>query len=150
MEAIAPGQLAPSFHLPDTAGHAVSLSHYKQFHPLVFLLWAGAGHGWLDSFAERHPDYRRAGANLLALGPGQPANDALPFQALLDRDGQATRRLAGALPAVLVLDPFGVLFHRWEGRNAIAPDHGDILAWIEFTHMQCEECGIMAPHWNTG
>ena len=148
METIRTGQIAPAFQLPDAQGQEVRLSQYKQHYPLVVLLWSGADQGWLDDFADRFPDYRRSGANLLAIGPGQPAAEGLPFSTLQDPDGATTRRLTEALPAVLVLDPFGELFHRWQGRDAQAPDHTDILSWVDFTHVQCEECGIMAPHWH--
>ena len=150
METIQRGQIAPTFRLPNAEGREVSLSHYKQFHPLVLLLWSGADHGWLDDFADRYPDYQRAGANLLAVGPGFPASEGLPFQALQDHDGRATRRLAETLPAVLVLDELGEVFQPWQRRSAQSPDHADILSWVDFTQVQCEECGIMAPHWDLG
>jgi peroxiredoxin len=149
MDTVKPGQIAPSFRLPDAEGREISLSQYKQFHPLVLLLWSGADGGWLEEFAAHCSDYQSAGANLLAIGPGHPSTTGLPFRALQDPDGQATRRLADTLPAVLVLDQFGELFQRWQGREAQAPDHADIRSWVDFTQVQCEECGIMAPHWKS-
>ncbi|MFB6260339.1 MAG: hypothetical protein ABEJ96_08350, partial [Thiohalorhabdaceae bacterium] len=88
----------------------------------------------------------RLGAEVLALGPAPPPPD-LPFSALRDEDGAIGAKLADQTPAVLVLDSYGELFTRIQGAAARHPDHDDLLEWVSFTQVQCEECGPHAENW---
>jgi len=146
MSAISPGQVVGSFRLSARDGQMFSLWQYKQRQPVVLVLWDDAGPALLDGFAERYPDYRRLGAEVLAIGRDSPQND-LPFPVLLDPDGATSDRLADQLPAILVLDSFGELFTRLQGESAQRPDHEDLLEWVFFTEVQCEECGPHAENW---
>jgi len=146
MATVSPGQVVGSFRLPVRDGGSVSLWQFKQRQPVVLVLWEGAGPELLTGFAERYTAYRRLGAEVLAIGGTDPGMD-LPFPVLLDSEGTAADRLADERPAVLVLDSFGELFTRWQGDAARRPDHDDLLDWVFFTEVQCEECGPHAENW---
>ena len=146
MAAADPGQVVGGFRLAATDGRTVSLWQYKQRRPVVLVLWANGGDHLLAGFAERYADYRRLGAEVLAIGPAPPDRD-LPFPVLLDSDGATAASLADERPAVLVLDSFGELFTRRQGASAARPDHDDLLEWVFFTEVQCEECGPHAENW---
>lgn len=146
MGIVSPGNVVGSFRLPDRDGRLVSLWQFKQRQPVVLVLWEGGSPRLLDGFAARYPQYRRLGAEVLAMGERIPATD-LPFPVLFDGDGRTLARLADERPAILVLDSFGELFVRREGETARHPDHDDLLDWVFFTEVQCEECGPHAENW---
>ncbi len=148
MEAITTGQIVPAFRLPDAAGSWVSLGQYKQRQPLVLAVGEHCPEGFLEGFAAHYPDYKKLGAEVLGL-TRQAGAHSYPFPLLEDKPGTIIDRLRQDSPAVLVLDSFGELFTRWQGSAAAAPDHQDILAWVFFTEVQCEECGIHAAHWHS-
>ncbi len=147
MAILAPGMVAGSIRLPDRTGHVVTTWQYKQHRPLVLVLWDGAGPELLAEFARHYPDYREAGAEILAIGPTALPSEDYPFPVLFDAGGRTAAGLAATLPAVLVLDDCGELFQRWQGEEAIHPDHRDIREWVAFTGLQCEECGPHAENW---
>lgn len=146
MAIVAPGEVVTSFRLPDQAGEEVGLWQFKQRRPVVLVVWQGGDEPLLDGFARHHPDYRRLGAEVLAIGPAAPP-PGLPFPALLDTVGAAMDKLADRRPAILVLDSYGELFTRLQGPSARNPDHGDLMEWVFFTQVQCEECGPHAENW---
>ncbi|HKJ72288.1 MAG TPA: redoxin domain-containing protein [Gammaproteobacteria bacterium] len=146
MASVRPGQVVASFRLPDRDGREVSLWRYKQRQPVVLVLWEGADPGLLAGFAERYSDYRRLGAEVLAIAP-RSAGGEMPYPMLTDANGRVTAALADERPAILVLDSFGELFARREGEAARRPDHEDLLDWVFFTQVQCEECGPHAENW---
>jgi peroxiredoxin len=146
MASISPGQVVASFRLPSSSGDSVSLWQYKQRQPLVLVLWEDGGPQLLAGFVRCYQAYRRLGAEVLAIGRTAPACE-LPFPALLDADGSIADRLAEQYPAILVLDSFGELFTRLQGARARQPDHDDLLDWVWFTEVQCEECGPHAENW---
>ncbi|MFA9461624.1 peroxiredoxin family protein [Thiohalorhabdus sp. Cl-TMA] len=142
-----PGEVVANFRLTDRQGRPVSLWDYKHRRPVVLVLPERDASGLLSGFAEHYPDYRRSGGEVLALVPGTAPAAELPFPVLRDPRGATGDRMTRNRPSVLVLDSYGELFARWEGAEAAAPDHGEIADWLFFTQVQCEECGIMAPHW---
>ncbi|MFP4560511.1 MAG: peroxiredoxin family protein [Thiohalorhabdus sp.] len=146
MGTLTPGMVAGSIRLPDRTGNVVSTWRFKGRQPLVLVLWDGAGSALLDGFAARYSDYRAAGAEVLAIAAASPPEGEYPFPLLQDAEG-ATARLAERRPAVLVLDEQGELFHRTQGPEAARPDHRDLLEWVRFTFLQCEECGPHAENW---
>ena len=146
MAALGPGNLAPHFRLPDSSGRMLSLGRYKQKQPLVVVLAeAPPPSPPLPSFGEAYPRYRALGAEVFGIIREAPRG-SLPFPVVRDGDGAVLGRLCDVTPAVLVLDSFGEIFVRWQGPSATRPDHGDILEWVFFTEVQCEECGIHAAH----
>jgi peroxiredoxin len=147
MTVLEPGNVAGTIRLPDRSGRIVSTWRYRQRQPLVLLLWDRASPALLDEFARHYPDYRDAGAEVVAIATAQPPARGYPFPLLHDADGGASAALAGQRPAILVLDAYGELFRRWEGDAARRPDHRDILEWLAFTAIQCEECGPHAENW---
>lgn len=75
-----------------------------------------------------------------------------PFPVLLDPESRAHRALAGfdahgrPAPAVYVTDRYGEVFAAFraaEGRSL--PDASEVLKWLEFVNIQCEEC--FPPEW---
>jgi len=148
MGAMTTGQIVPTFRLPDTAGDWVSLGQYKQRQPLVLAVEEHCPPGFLEGFAEHYPEYRDLGAEVLGI-TRRAAARSYPFPLLEDTARTTIERLREDSPAILVLDSFGEIFTRWQGPAAAAPDHQDILAWVFFTEVQCEECGIHAAHWHS-
>lgn len=146
MATVAPGEVVASFRLPDQAGKEVALWQFKQRRPVVLVVWQGGDEALLTDFARHHPDYRRLGAEVLAIGPAPPPSN-LPFPALVDTGESAVGKLAERRPAILVLDSYGELFTRLQGPSARHPDHDDLLEWVFFTQVQCEECGPHAENW---
>jgi hypothetical protein len=147
MGVMEPGMVVGGIRLPDQNGDLVSTWQYKQHRPLVLVLWDGAGSRLPAAFARRYADYRNLGAEILAIAHAPPDDGPYPFPVLRDADGATARRLTDELPAVLVLDAYGELFRRWTGEEARAPDQDAILEWLDFTGVQCEECGPHAENW---
>lgn len=146
MEAMTTGQVVPAFRLPGATGGWISLGQYKQRRPLVLAIEEGCPEGFLDGFAEEYPEYRALGAEVLGITRQAGVRD-YPFPLLEDETGEIIGFLRETSPAILVLDSFGEIFRRWQGPSAVSPDHEDIRAWVFFTEVQCEECGIHAAHW---
>ena len=141
-----PGMTVGTIRLPDGQGRPVSTWAYRQHRPLVLVLWDDADPALLAGFAHAYSAYRAAGAEVLAIGRRAPPADA-PFPCLHDAEGRVAAALAHEAPAILVLDAYGELFHRWQGDAARTPDHADIQDWVRFTGLQCEECGPHAENW---
>ncbi|MEF8793163.1 hypothetical protein [Thiohalorhabdus sp.] len=146
MPTIVPGEVVPNFRLPDQSQKETTLWRFKQRRPVVLVLWRDGDETLLTGFARHYPAYRRLGAEVLALGTAPPPPE-LPFPALRDKAGATAANLADQRPAILILDSYGELFTRVQGTAARAPDHNDLLEWVFFTQVQCEECGPHAENW---
>jgi peroxiredoxin len=143
----APRSVLPNFALPALDGRLVSLWEYKQREPLVLVVCDQESLPLLEEFAERYPDYRRAGGQVLAVSRARPESRSLPFRVLIDREGEVTGSLVRSAPAVLVADAYGELCVRIEGPWAGGLDHDVVLGWVTFTEIQCPECGVPGPPW---
>ena len=148
MERSVPGRVVANFRLADPAGRPFSLWDYRQRQPVVLVVWDASSRGLLASFEARYPEYRRVGAEVLAISREPAPEGSFPFPLLQDPDGGTIDHLSEESPAVLVLDAFGCLFTRWQGSSARVVAQEEILSWAFFTQVQCEECGIHAEHWH--
>lgn len=108
------GERAPDFTLHNPAGDAITLYEELTTGPVVLIVYRG---GWcpycniqLRAFEQRLSDFRKHGAQLIAVSPQSPdhtltqsESEQLSFHVLSDSDGQvaASYRLLYELPDVL-------------------------------------------------
>lgn len=151
--AIAPGQAAPDFTLPDPAGQKHSLSDYrgkyvvlewtnpgcpfvvKFYKPGVMQKWqkewTGKGVVWLtiNSTNPDHQDYLnavRAAAHLKETG-------AMPTAMLLDPEGQAGRLYeAKTTPHCFVIDPSGMIIYAGAIDDQRSTNSADIAKAVNY------------------
>ena len=104
--ALAVGDQAPSFTLPDQAGDPVSLDRLNAQGPVVLTFYRGAWCPYcntqLQDYARRYDAIRAAGATLLAVSPQGAAGtaatadslggSALPFPVLSDVNNEVSQR----------------------------------------------------------
>lgn len=97
-----PGETAPDFTLPDAAGRNVTLSALLKEGPVVLVFYRGA---WcpfcnmhLHVLNESLPEFRRLGAQLVAISPQKPDKSAeqlkkkgYPFTVLSDLDSSVMK-----------------------------------------------------------
>lgn len=124
--------------LPDAVietpdGERVDLGVVKQKRNIVLLLLSGGrapDHALFESLMRLQPEMAERGAEFLA---GTDPEDAL---------GRVRE-----CPVLLVADRFGMVFAQVQGGEAIrqAAEDGEILSWLNFIEMQCDECGN--PEW---
>lgn len=113
--AIAIGQQAPDFELPNSRGEAISLSALLALGPVVITFYRG---GWcpfcnlqLRALQARLPDIRSLGAELVAITPQKPdesltqtERDTLEFPVLSDQDSRVAAQygVAWEVPELLL------------------------------------------------
>lgn len=155
------GTRLPDLALSAISGETLQLSECRGRRNLALIL---AGDSWAAARLELLPDLARSYAEITAqeaqvLAVVADAREQarslaaqFPYPLLLDPESRAHRALAGfdadgrPAPAVYVTDRYGEVFAAFraaEGRPL--PDAGEILKWLEFVNIQCEEC--FPPEW---
>lgn len=121
--AIAIGQRAPDFELPDARGEAVSLSGLRAKGPVVVTFYRGSWCPYcnlqLRALQARLTDIRALGADLVAISPQKPdesltqtERDALEFTVLSDQDARVAAQYGVAWEV-----PKLILEHMRKDRN---------------------------------
>ncbi|MGZ0654122.1 peroxiredoxin-like family protein [Coraliomargarita sp. W4R53] len=96
-QAIAVGQAAPKFQLPDAHGNLIALTDLLQQGPVVIMFYRGSWCPYcnmqIHALQSRLPEIQALGAQLVAISPQKPDNslsqierDALEFTVLSDKD----------------------------------------------------------------
>ena len=155
------GMRLPDLAFDDLFGRPVQLSDYRARRNLALIL-AGdsesAAHlPLLADLARRYPEFAGQETQVLVVvaasrEQAQSMASQLPFPVLLDPDSRAHRALAGSdadgrvATAVYVTDRYGEVFAAFRSAEGLPlPDAGEILKWLEFVNIQCEEC--FPPEW---
>lgn len=153
----------PSLQLTDVNGEAVNTRGYYGKRNLVLFfvgsLQCDACRSLLSALAEKYDEVREEESEVIAIVPGarEEARKAvaemrLPFQVLVDPDGEAHRRVGaaredgGPLAAVFVVDRFEEVYEaRYEREGHRLMDADAVVRSLRFIEVQCPECG--APEW---
>lgn len=149
MEAILqPGQIVPSFTLPDAQGRPVRRNDYRgKRHVALVFLPSGADYGawaYLRALTASYAAFAAAGSEVLAVlredttaawGVSKP-----PFPILIDANGKTAARFL-PIPAragIFVTDRYGELYFSALTAGAdTLPPVADLLAWMEAIDNQC-------------
>jgi peroxiredoxin len=156
------------FELPASDGRTVRLWDYRQRRNLVLFFHHGAGclrcRGELSRFGRYYAAYRERDAEILAIGPDEPARAAqlaaalkLPFPLLSDSSGAVAARQQpllqsdecphAELPRVLVSSRVEELWAAWAPADDLdLPSQQEVLDWLEFVVIQCHN-GCGRPEW---
>ncbi|HKJ87269.1 MAG TPA: hypothetical protein VKA48_01930, partial [Gammaproteobacteria bacterium] len=78
MDVLEPGMVAGRVRLPDRSGRVVTTWQFKGRRPLVLVLWDGASRDLLADFARHYPEYRAAGAEVLAIAAAPFPDEEYP------------------------------------------------------------------------
>jgi tetratricopeptide (TPR) repeat protein len=146
-----PGQVVPTFTLPDTAGAPVRRTAYRDKQNLVLVFLPSAeddgARAYLRALAEGYAAFRAETGEALAIVRGDGAaiaaaqrELALPFPLLHDADGAATARFLPptAHAGVFVTDRYGELYFAAPAADtASLPPTAEIQAWLEAIDRQC-------------
>ena len=146
-----PGQVVPTFTLPDTAGTPVRRTAYRDKRNLVLVFLPSAevegARAYLRTLAQGYDSLRAETGEVLAIlrGDGAAIADArrelaLPFPLLHDADGAATARFMSpaARVGVFVTDRYGELYFAAPAADtASLPPIAEIQAWLEAIDRQC-------------
>lgn len=139
------GQTFPGMELPDRSGRTVRISDYRGRRNLVIAFLGKVQPGelaLLRELAQRHDDFRREEAEVLAVVAVGEIHQPLPFPLLLDQDRDAHRRAgAGEETAIYVTDRWAeILVELRPASTGKFPRAGDLLEWVDFANRQCPEC----------
>jgi peroxiredoxin len=153
-----PGEMLPSFELPNSMGGLTGPRRYKGRRPLVIIFLHGGTCAYcrdlLSGVTQRYPDYLAEESEVLAIVPLSLVDDAfiaygqgLPFPIMADAQGAVHRRygvMAGqdsAGAAVFVADRYGEVQERWlagAGHDGL-PNQTEVLDSLRFIGIQCPE-----------
>lgn len=161
---VAVGQVVPLFTLPDTTGHPVDVWSFKGRRNLVLFFFHGSNcagcRDVLTAFASDYQSYKDLDAEVLAITRDPVAiaralaeGLRLPFPVLCDTNGEVTQRYLPFLPSIaqplaglIIADRYGAVYDEsLAGSDAELPDQNEILQWLQFINIQCDECGV--PEW---
>ncbi len=155
------GTRLPDLELAAISGEPVQLSDCRRGRNLALILagdsQAASRLELLPELARRYPELVEQEAQVLAVvaATREQAHTLaaqLPFPVFLDPESRAHRALAGfeaggrPAPAIYVTDRYGEVFAAFRSADGQPiPDAGEILKWLEFVNIQCEEC--FPPEW---
>ena len=158
------GQVVLPFDLADSSGRRFSLWDYKGRRNLVLFFFhsgqCASCRDVLTAFATSYRRYQDLNAEILAISSDPPAivkalAEALrlPFPLLCDQTGEVSKQYTGDLPAqggsaagVFVTDRYGALYYESAAQEeSNLPSQEQIINWLQFIEIQCDECG--APEW---
>jgi peroxiredoxin len=148
---VQPGQIIPTFTLPDSEGRPLRRTIYRGQKHLVLVFLPSpedqSGRVYLQALADSYGVVRAASATVLAVvrGGGTSARAFkteldLPFPLLLDADGGVAARFmpSAARAAVFVTDRYGELYHsRAVATTAELPPIGELHDWVTAIDNQC-------------
>ncbi len=152
------GRYLAAFSLPATDGRTVRLWDYRQRRNVVLFFHHGAGcprcRAELSRFARHYPAYRERDAEVVAIGPDAPDEQAvlaaalgLTFPLLSDPEADTADRQGVDLPAVLVGDRFEEIWAAWSPPDELdLPSQEEVLGWLEFISIQCHNRAL-PPEW---
>jgi peroxiredoxin len=148
------GRYLAAFALPASDGRLIRLWDYRQRRNLALFFHHGAGcprcRAELVRFARHYPAYRERDAEVLAIGPDEPAVSArlaaglgLPFPLLCDPASAAAERQGVDRPAIVVASRVEEIWAAWAPADELdLPSQEEILGWLEFVVIQCHNgCG---------
>ncbi|MDI6858381.1 MAG: redoxin domain-containing protein [Dehalococcoidia bacterium] len=152
----------PSLRLTNVDGETVSTRGYYGRRNLVLFfvgnLRCDDCRRLLRALAEKHDEIRGEESEVIAVVPGsrEEARKAaeemrLPFQVLVDPDGETHRRVgaareSGPAAAIIVVDRFEEVYEaRYEREGHRLMDADAVVRSLRFIEVQCPECG--APEW---
>ena len=148
------GELLPDFELLTPEGAPTRISELRGRKTMVLLMTGDSSSELLPycrRLATQLADVRAEDANVIAVLPanaaavGQFARDSgLVNGVLADCDGRAHARIGG-VPAIFVTDRHGEIFAAFHAEAAKLPSADELLKWVQFVNMQCEEC--FPPEW---
>lgn len=140
--------IAPAFTLPSLDGSLVSLSAFRQRQPVALLFIQQLPHlplalAGISELRGRFAETRVAAIIVVR----QLVETTSAFaQIVLDRDGQVFERyecLVGSAICLFGLDRYGAVVYRAECEpQDLNPALRTLLDAIEFSEMQCPECGV--------
>jgi peroxiredoxin len=148
------GELLPDFELLTVDGALTRISEVHGRKTMVLIITGDSTSDLLSycrQLAEGLESFRVEEANVFVVVRGEAA-DAGGFarsSGLLnavfgDRDGRAHARIGNA-PTVFVTDRHGEIFAVFHSEAAPLPSADELLKWVQFVNMQCEEC--FPPEW---
>jgi peroxiredoxin len=151
-----PGQIIPSFSLPDADGMTYSPWNYKQRQHLVLLFMRSSSssetRGLLRAFARQYPAFREEDCSILAITPDPVIDNLrvqeelhLPFPLLGNPKGDviarytqwdsATRTL---YPSIVLVDRYNALYQQWTAeQEADLPSIEELLASLRYLNSLC-------------
>jgi peroxiredoxin len=146
-----PGQIIPTFTLPDSEGRPLRRTIYRgQKHLVLVFLSSIEDHGgraYLQALADTYRVVRDASAAVLAIVRGVEVSAQafkreidLPFPLLLDADGHvAAQFLPPAAPAAIFMtDRYGELYYsRVVATTTDLPPIGELHDWLTAIDNQC-------------
>jgi len=146
-----PGQVIPTFTLPDSEGRPVRRTIYRGQKHLVLVFLPSTedqgGRAYLQALADTYQLVRGASAAVLAVVRGAETSAQafkreieLPFPLLLDADGDVAARFLppGAPAAILVTDRYGELYYsRVVATTADLPPIRELHDWLTAIDHQC-------------
>lgn len=153
----------PSLELTNASGETVNTrSFYAKRNLVLFFLGSlqcDSCRRLLSALAGRYEEIRQEETEVLAVAPGSreqvrkaAGEMGLPFEMLVDGDGEAHRRVGAVnesgVPAatVLVVDRFEEVYEaRYEREGHRLMDVDEIIQSLRFIEVQCPECGV--PEW---
>jgi peroxiredoxin len=149
-----PGQLIPSFSLPDADGMMYSPWNYKQRQHLVLLftrsISSSETRGLLREFARHYAAFREEDCSILVITPDPVINNLraelhLPFPLLGNPQGDVIARYTqwekanGTLhPSIVLADRYNALYQQWTAeQEADLPPIDELLASLRYLNRLC-------------
>lgn len=139
------GKTLPEIKFTESDGHTFRLSDFKDRKNLVLLFGNDSAIGLLDDMAKRRKDLEEADGQVIAILDGdRPRSKDWPFLMPAGADPERAIKLEPDEPdglAVYIADRWGEVFYvSRTGPGEQAPTADNILDWLSFVVMQCEEC----------
>ncbi len=144
----------PAFELPAAGGGRVRSWDFKGRTALVvWLAGAGVSDAALGEVADREPEIRQEGAELVIIlqapldkAEGLRERARLRGPILADPDGRIHARFEAEQPTLLVADRDGTIYWR-APVDGERPDLDEALSWLEYINILEPECGSCVPAW---
>ncbi len=151
-----PGQIIPSFSLPDADGMMYSPWDYKQRQHLVLLFTrsnsSSETRGLLRAFVQQYPAFREENCSILAITPDPVVSNLrvqeelhLPFPLLGNPKGEVIARytqwddnLRTLYPGIVLADRYNALYQQWTAEQETdLPPIEELLAVLRYLNNLC-------------
>lgn len=151
-----PGQLIPSFSLPDADGMIYSPWNYKQRQHLVLLFTRSSSlsetRGLLREFAQHYAAFREEDCSILAITPDPVISNLqiqeelhVPFPLLGNPKGDVIARYTQwehasgtQRPSIVLADRYNALYQQWTAEEeADLPPIEELLASLRYLNRLC-------------